>query len=52
MDGWEWTNVYGWKDGGEAVADDGLRGAFESVVSDGETEELFRRVPDFIEIEV
>lgn len=52
MDGWEWTNVYGWRDGGEAVADDGLRVAFESVVSDGETEELFRRVPDFIEIEV
>ena len=51
-EGWTWTNVYGWKDGGEVGAGDGLRGAFESVVSDEETEELFRRVPGFMEIEV
>jgi hypothetical protein len=43
--------VYGWRDGGE-VSEDGLRGLFESVVSDEETEELFRRVPGFLEIEV
>jgi hypothetical protein len=50
-EGWGWTNVYGWRDGGE-VGGDGLRGMFESVVSDEETEELFRRVPGFLEIEV
>jgi hypothetical protein len=50
-EGWGWTNVYGWRDGGE-VSEDGLRGLFESVVSDEETEELFRRVPGFLEIEV
>jgi hypothetical protein len=52
QEGWEWTNVYGWKDGGEVGAENGLRGAFESVVSDQETEELFRRVPGFLEMEV
>lgn len=50
-EGWSWTNVYTWKDGGE-VGEDGLRGAFVSVVSDEETEELFKRVPSWIEIEV
>lgn len=50
QEGWEWTNVYGWRDGGEVGKEDGLRGAFESVVSDEETEELFRRVPGFLEI--
>lgn len=50
-EGWEWTNVYGWREGGEVGAD-GLKGAFESVVSDEETEKLFQRVPGFIEIEV
>lgn len=51
-EGWEWTNLYGWRDGGEVGAEDGLKGAFESVVSDEETEKLFQRVPGFIEIEV
>jgi len=50
-EGWAWTNVYGWRDGGE-VGKDGLRGMFEFVVSDEETEELLRRVPGFVEIEV
>jgi hypothetical protein len=44
--------VYGWRDGGEVGADDGLKGAFESVVSDDETEKLMQRVPGFMEIEV
>lgn len=47
-EGCTWTNVYGWRDGGEVGAEDGLTGAFESVVSDKETEELFRRVPGFL----
>jgi hypothetical protein len=51
-EGWEWTNVYGWRDGGEVGADDGLKGAFESVVSDDETEKVMQRVPGFMEIEV
>ena len=51
VEGWVWTNVYGWRDGGE-VGEDGLEGAFVSVVSDEETEELFKRVPGFVEIEV
>lgn len=50
-EGWAWTNVYGWKDSGE-VGDDGLRGAFESVISDDETDKLLQRVPGFIDIEV
>ena len=47
-EGCTWTNVYGWRDGGGGGAEDGLTGAFESVVSDKETEELFRRVPGFL----
>ena len=51
-EGWAWTNVYEWKDEGAGIEADGLRGAFESVVSDDETEKLLQRVPGFIEIEV
>ena len=43
--------MYAWKDGGE-VGEDGLKGAFESVVSDDETEKLMQRVPGFMDIEV
>lgn len=50
-EGWNWTNVYTWKDRGE-IGEDGLRGAFVSVVSDEETEELFSRIPEWMEIEV
>lgn len=50
-EGWAWTNVYVWRDEGE-VGGDGLRGAFGSVVSDDETEQLMRRVPGFMELEV
>lgn len=49
VEGWSWTNVYGWRDG-EVDDRDGLRGAFVDVVSDEETEGLMKTVPGFMEL--
>lgn len=49
VEGWSWTNVYGWRDG-EVDDRDGLRGAFVDVISDEETEGLMKNVPGFMEL--
>ncbi|KJX93132.1 hypothetical protein TI39_contig4389g00004 [Zymoseptoria brevis] len=46
-EGWEWTNVYGWRDGGKQ---NGLsvEGKWEFAVSDQEIEGILKRRPDFL----
>jgi hypothetical protein len=48
-DGWSWTNLYGWRNG-DSTSPNGSKGAFEYSVSDNETEELMKRVPEFMEL--
>ncbi|SMR63215.1 unnamed protein product [Zymoseptoria tritici ST99CH_3D1] len=47
VEGWEWTNVYGYRDGGKQ---NGLsvEGKWEYAISDQEIEGVLKRRPDFL----
>lgn len=47
-EGWCWENIYGWR-GGQG---EGAKGGWEYTVSDNEFDELIKRYPKFMELEV